>query len=157
MPARKPVELKRRTGRSPNRDAGGRRLFQPVTVLAPAVSAPPPPVPLNETGRAAWQELWERVPWLSPESDARMIARLCQLYDRHTVLLARVDQDGPIVPGHVGQPRAHPLLATLSALETEMRQLEQQCGLTPATRAALGWVEVRAASRLDEMARRRQG
>jgi len=54
MVARKAVELKRRTGRSPTHDAGGRRLPQPLTVLAPAVGAPPSPVPLNETGRTGW-------------------------------------------------------------------------------------------------------
>jgi hypothetical protein len=53
--------------------------------------------------------------------------------------------------------RPHPLLATLNTLEKEIRLLEQQAGLTPASRAALGWVEVRRVSQLDEMVRRRGG
>jgi P27 family predicted phage terminase small subunit len=157
MPARKPIEAKRRIGRRPGLDAAGRPLPEPVVVLPAAIDAPTPPVPLGETGRIAWAQLWQHVPWLSPQADTRMIARLCQMYDRHAVLVARVDQDDVVSHGIKGQPRAHPLLATLSMLEKEIRLLEQQAGLTPASRAVMGWVEVRRVSQLDEMTRRRRG
>jgi P27 family predicted phage terminase small subunit len=155
MAARKPVELKRRHGRGPGLDAAGRRLPQPVIVLPSADGPPIPPIPLNDVGRRAWDELWSSVPWLS-ETDARAVARLCVLYERHAMLVAQVDRDGPLTHGIRNQPRPNPLLATLSALETEIRLLEQQAGLTPASRAALGMVEVRRVSGLDEMVRRRR-
>jgi hypothetical protein len=40
----------------------------------------------------------------------------------------------------------------IAQLEQELRHLEREAGLTPASRAALGFVEIRAASKLDEMA-----
>ena len=156
MPARKPAEAKRRTGRSPGRDAGGRKLPAPVVVLPAAPSAPQPPATLKETGSAAWESLWSEVPWLSPSTDLLMVLRLCQLHDRRAAMMAQLDSDGLTVAGYKGQPRPHPLLAHLSAVETELRQLEQQAGLTPACRFVLGFIEVRRASKLDEMAARRQ-
>ena len=39
----KPVEQKRLTGRSATRDAGGRKLPQPVVVLAASSTVPKPP------------------------------------------------------------------------------------------------------------------
>jgi P27 family predicted phage terminase small subunit len=157
VPARKPVELKRRHGRGPGRDSAGRPLSEPIIVLPAADGPPTPPLPLNEVGRRAWDELWRAVPWLSPETDVRAIARLCQQYERHAMLVARIEQDGPPSVGSQNQPRPHPLLAALSALEREIRLLEQEAGLTPASRAQLGWVEVRRVSELDSMIRRRGG
>ena len=156
MPPRKPVELKRRTGRSPGRDAGGRRLPAAVTILPAAPSVPTPPVALKDHGAREWQRLWSEIPWLSAQSDIRMVARLCQLYDRQAALLAQIDTDGLTVSGYRGQVRPHPLLAQINALETELRLLEQQAGLTPASRAVLGFVEVRRVSALDAMAARRR-
>ena len=156
MPARKPVEAKRRTGRSPGRDAGGRRLPEPVVVLPAATEIPAPPDGLKAAGAAAWERLWGRVAWLSPDSDIAMVARLCQMYDRREMLAARVEADGLVVDGYKGQPRPHPLLAQLNAVDTELRLLEQQAGLTPASRTVLGFIEVRRVSKLDELAARRQ-
>jgi P27 family predicted phage terminase small subunit len=111
---------------------------------------PTPPVLLKETGNREWGRLWREVPWLSPISDLQMVSRLCGLYDRHATLVARVEADGVVVPGYRRQPRPHPLLATLGALEGEIRR-EAQCGLTPAARTVLGGIEVRRTSKLDDM------
>lgn len=157
MAARKPVEAKRRTGRSPGRDAGGRKLPAPVVVLPAAPSPPEPPVPLREAGSREWARLWAEIPWLSSQSDVRMVARLCALHDRHTAMLAQLDREGLTTAGYKGQLRPHPLLAQINAVETELRLLEQQAGLTPASRAVLGFIEVRRATKLDdEIAARRQ-
>ena len=156
MAARKPVELKRRTGRSPGRDAGGRKLPAPVTILPAPTAVPEPPVPLKDTGTREWQRLWTGIPWLSPTSDIRMISRLCQLYDRQTALLAQIDHDGLTTSGYKGQVRPHPLLAQLNTLETELRLLEQQAGLTPASRTVLGYVEVQREAALHQMIQRRR-
>jgi virulence-associated protein VagC len=48
------------------------------------------------------------------------------------------------------------LLAAINALEKEIRMLEQQAVMTPASRATLDWVEVRRVSKIDAMMTRRQ-
>ncbi len=156
MPARKPLEVKRLTGRSPGRDAGGRKLPATVTVLPAPPAVPTPPATLKEVGRAEWERLWTEVPWLSATTDRQMVARLCQLYDRHGALLAQIDEDGLTTAGYKGQVRAHPLIAQLNALDTELRLLEQQAGLTPCSRTVLGYVEVQREGKLDEMMRQRR-
>ena len=97
-----------------------------MTVLPAAPSVPEPPVPLKDHGAREWQRLWTEIPWLSAQSDIRMVSRLCQLYDRQTALLAQIDRDGLTVSGYRGQVRPHPLLAQVSAVETEARLLEQR-------------------------------
>lgn len=104
MPARKPIEAKRRAGRSPGRDAGGRTLPTPIVVLPAAPTVPEPPAALKEAGQREWGRLWRQIPWLSPQSDIRLSTRLCQLTDRHAAMLAQIDQDGYIVDSCKGQP-----------------------------------------------------
>jgi hypothetical protein len=48
------------------------------------------------------------------------------------------------------------LLAAINALEKEIRMLEQKAVMTPASRATLGWLEVRRVSKIDAMMTRRQ-
>jgi P27 family predicted phage terminase small subunit len=157
VPPRKPVEQKRLTGRSPGRDAGGRPLPEPVVdVLADAAGAPPAPASLKAAGRDEWQRLWTAGRgWLSPELDAMVMERLCQNHDLRQEMLAYVERDGLTVAGYKGQPRPHPLLSEIRALESEMRRVEVECGFTPASRSKLGCSEVRRVSKLDEMRRRR--
>ena len=157
MPPRKPVEQKRRNGRSPGRDAGGRRLPEPVTVLAAAAGAPPPPASLKESGIAEWQRLWTAGRgWLSPELDSMVMERLCQNHDLRREMLTAVERDGLTVEGYKGQPRPHPLLSEIRALESEMRRIEVECGFTPASRSKLGYAEVKRVSKIDELMQRRR-
>lgn len=157
MPPRKPVEQKRLTGRSAGRDAGGRKLPEPVVVLAQAAGAPEPPASLKEHGRVAWQQLWiAGRGWLSPELDSMVMERLCGNHDLRADMLAHIERDGLTVEGYKGQPRPHPLLAEVRALESEMRRIEVECGFTPASRSKLGYAEVRRVSKMDELMHRRQ-
>ena len=158
MPPRKPVEHKRLTGRSPGRDAGGRKLPEPVVILAQAAGAPSPPESLKDAGRAEWQRLWTAGrTWLSPELDLLVMQRLCENHDMRAEMLAVIATDGLTVEGYKGQPRPHPLLSEVRALESEMRRLEIECGFTPAARSKLGYAEVKRVGKIDElMARRRK-
>lgn len=156
MPSRKPVERKRLTGRSAGCDAGGRRLPEPVVILAQAAGAPEPPVSLKDAGRVEWQRLWTAGrAWLSPELDVLIMTRLCENHDLRAAMLSCVARDGLTVPGYKGQPRAHPLLSEVRALESEMRRLEIECGFTPSARSKLGYAEVKRASKMDELLERR--
>lgn len=156
MAARKPVEAKRRTGRSPGRDAGGRKLPAPVVVLPPAPAVPDPPQSLKGHGRREWERLWTEIPWLSPQSDLSLITRYCQMADLYTEIMSSITDDGLRAEGYKGQLRPNPMIAQATAMAKELRAIEQQIGLTPASRCVLGFVEVKRMSKLDELAARRQ-
>jgi len=55
-----------------------------------------------------------------------------------------------------GAPMANPMVGQINRLDTEIRHLEVEFGLTPAARARLGLTEVQRQSRLDEMMRRQR-
>lgn len=159
MSVAKPVEQKRLTGRSATRDAGGRKLPEPVVVLAASNSPPRAPKSLGDNGREVWERLWVAgQAWLSIETDADVLTRLCESHDEREAMRDQIAQDGYMVEGSVGQLRPHPLLAHLRALEAQMTRWESECGFTPAARSKLGYAEVKRVSKLDElMARRRNG
>ena len=54
---RKPIEQKRKTGRTPNTDSGGRKLPEvaSVTILPMADGIPTPPMDLGIAGRELWE------------------------------------------------------------------------------------------------------
>lgn len=156
MAPRKPVEQKRRTGRSPGRDAGGRKLPAPVTVLPAAPTVPPPPDGLKDSGRRQWQQLWTEIPWLSPAADLNIVSRYCQMAELHTEIMSSITNDGLRAEGYKGQARPNPLITQATSIAKELRAIEQQLGLTPSSRSVLGFVEVRRLSKLDELAARRQ-
>jgi hypothetical protein len=56
----KPLERKRKTGRAPGRDSGGRKLPEVAQVVAlpMAGDAPEPPVELGLAGRELWSRVW---------------------------------------------------------------------------------------------------
>jgi P27 family predicted phage terminase small subunit len=157
-PSAKPVEQKRRTGRSATRDAGGRLLPEPVVVLAASSEPPKTPVSLGATGRAAWNRLWTAgQAWLSVQTDFDVLTRLCEAHDEREAMREQIAQDGFMVEGSRGQLRPHPLLSHVRALETQMTVWETVCGFTPSARSKLGYAEVKRVSKLDELMARRLG
>jgi P27 family predicted phage terminase small subunit len=156
MPARKPVEQRRLTGRSPTRDAGGVKLPEPVVVLAACASVPKPPASLGDVGCAVWDRLWTAAQvWLSPQTDLDVMTRLCEAHDLREALRGQIAKDGFVVAGSKGQYRPNPLLAFKHDLESQMTRWEVECGFTPAARAKLGYAEVKRISKLDEVMSRR--
>ncbi len=153
---RKPVEQKRLTGRRAGVDSAGRALPEPVVILSQAAGAPQVPATLGETGRAEWDRLWTAGrTWLSPQIDVMAVTRYCEQHDRRALMLECIAADGPITLGHKGQPRQHPLIGEVRALEAEMRRMEIELGFTPAARSKLGYAEVRRVSKMDELMQRR--
>ncbi|MGW1892135.1 phage terminase small subunit P27 family [Streptomyces sp. NPDC002004] len=155
MPAGRPptpTERKRRTG-----NPGKRNLPEPVVHLAAVADIPPAPDTLGETGIRAWERLWTAgQAWLSPTTDLDLLTRLCEAHDEREAMRDQVAQDGYMVPGSMGQRRAHPLLSEIRAIESQMTKWESLCGFTPTDRARLGYAEVKRASKLEELAQRRQ-
>lgn len=151
----KPVEQKRRTGRSPTRAANGSPLPEPVVFLAISNEVPPAPGTLGDSGRAAWSQLWtEGRAWLSTP-DLHVLTWLCESFDERDAIRAQIAQDGYMVEGSKGQSRPHPLLAQLRAIEQQMTRWLAACGFDPSARARLGYAEVKRASKLDELMQKR--
>lgn len=157
MPARrKPVEQKRRTGRSEGRDSGGRLLPVPSVELEAADGVPPVPVTLAEHGRAVWTRLWAAGQgWLSPQTDLDIMTRLCEAHDERSAIRRELADTGYLVSGSQGQPRPNPLIRTLRELEAQLTKLEALCGFNPSDRGRLGYAEVKKASKLDDLLARR--
>lgn len=156
---RKPVEQKRLVGKSPTTDVSGHRLPEPVVTLVAVASVPHPPDSLGDAGKLVWDRLWTAgQAWLSMTTDADVLTRLCEAHDEREAMRDQIAVDGYMVSGSQGQPRPHPLLAHLRALEAQMTRWEIECGFTPAARSKLGYAEVKRASKMDElMERRRKG
>jgi P27 family predicted phage terminase small subunit len=152
---RGPVERKRLHGRSATKDAAGRPLPAPVTVLPAPGAIPPPPDTLGESGRAHWSRVWNQArAWLC-ELDYGAAQRYCETSDLRDWMIAAVTAEGLTAVGSTGQPTAHPLIQRIEAFNAELRLLEGQLGLTPSARATIGLGEVRVQSKLDEMMARR--
>lgn len=167
----KPLEQRRRTGRSPGRDSGGRPLpgIATVTALPMAEDGPPAtpadlltaqragscpyrdrtadkdcPVCLLEHGREAWVRLWTAgKTWLSPQTDWDIMVDLCQGYDEEAHHRFVLAEDGAYVKGQRGGLVAHPAQAMLRAVVAEMSRLRGLCGFTPSDRGRLGVGEVK--------------
>lgn len=148
-PPRQPLELKRRRG-----NPGKEKLpaVAETVPLAPADGVPPVPITLQAAGRAAWERLWVagRV-WLSPQTDLDVLTRLCEYHDEREAIRAELASTGYLVAGSMGQQRINPLVNALRAVESQMTKLEGLCGFNPSDRSRLGYAEVKARSKLDEL------
>ena len=168
-PKAKPLEQRRRTGRSPGRDSGGRALPAPVTLLPGVSGIPDVPDELRTTDNAescilargsgkpcelclaelgvkAWDRLWAAGrKWLSVTTDIDVMKRICR---------ARIDEDGPFTKGQRGGLVAHPAVSQLRVLNAEVVKLESLCGFTPSDRAQRGIAEVSGSGQDDIVARR---
>ncbi|MBG6140235.1 phage terminase small subunit P27 family [Longispora fulva] len=124
--------------------------------LAAVAAVPDPPATLGEIGAAVWERLWTAGQgWLSLTTDLDVLTRLAEAHDERQAMREQIAADGYMVAGSQGQPRPHPLLTHLRALEAQMTRWESLCGFTPADRSRLGYAEVKKVSLLDEMANRR--
>lgn len=149
MPVPKePLEQRRRKGRSPGRDSGGRPLPDPSNVVAlKAVDGGAPPVPdsLLPDGEGArrWATIWREAKWLAPAVDTDVITRLCEAIDTRHAMREALAEAGFYVRGSQGQLRPNPLLNQIRATEAQILALERECGLTPSSRGSLGVAETK--------------
>lgn len=160
-PPKKPLEERRRRGRSPGRDSGGRKLPEPANVVAlkgveGAIPEPPATVEPDGAGAARWVRIWREASWLAPATDADVVERLCIAEDQVVAMRKALADEGFYVTGSQGQLRPNPLIAQIRATNGEILKLERECGLTPSARGSLGVGEVKAAEEnpLNEILRR---
>lgn len=153
MPTRgrppKPIEQKRRTGRTPNTDSGGRPLpkLAEVVQLPQAEGLPDFPSDLEEPGRDLWRRLWQDgITWISPKTDAQAAEEACRAAD--DVAAARRRYRATTDPKDA---------TALVALGKRLDDALSQLGFNPTARSRLGVAEVKRVSALDELIERRTG
>lgn len=145
----RPVEQKRKTGRSPGRDSGGRKLPDPPSNVRALPSAEdripdlPATVLPDGPGAKRWERLWrEARSWLNPGVDHHILVRLCEAEDMRHGMKQALDLEGFYVHGSLGQLRPNPLIDKLTRLDDQITKYESLCGLTPSDRGRLGVGEV---------------
>ena len=140
---RKPLEQKRKTGRTMTTDSGGRPLpeIANVTILPMAQGIPTPPSDLGLHGRELWEKAWDQaITWLSPISDVKQVEHACKVADdlalaREIYRTTRDAQDGRLVV----------------ALNKSFIEALASLGFTPVSRSQLGVAEVKRVSALEQL------
>jgi P27 family predicted phage terminase small subunit len=106
-------------------------------VLPPGGVTQAPPESLGAVGASVWKAIVKQGgPYM--DTDAVVLERYCQLYDRRAVLLALVDDEGYIVLGSKQQPTGHPAIGLAQDIERQMTALEAVLALNPESRARPG-------------------
>lgn len=139
------MEQKRRVGRTPSTDSGGRPLpaLASVVALPMADGVPDLPAAVGLDGRRLWDRIWQNgITWISPQSDMEAAEQACRLADdlatsRERYRATRDPSDGRMVATFVRE-----LANALSDL-----------GFNPTARARLGVAEVTRVSKLDALRR----
>jgi P27 family predicted phage terminase small subunit len=130
----------------------GHRQQRELAPLGGRESLPVPRCPAGVLPATAkrWRELWKsRVSeaW-DRQSDLPALTRYILLLDRwlrHDEMV----RTAPMLRGSKDQLRANPLATRMDAIESQLRDLENDLGLTPAARVRLGISLVEARSALD--------
>jgi hypothetical protein len=138
-----PNEIKERRGTL----RASRVLSPGLRVELPNGDLPEPPEGLGELGRGVWyQVLNEASAWVSYRLDIFLLGILCDQFEERLELRELVVSDSE-------QPRHRIALRELDkALVSNLATL----GLTPTDRARLGFVQVKAESKLDELRRKKE-
>lgn len=139
----KPLEQKRRTGRTPTTDSGGRKLpaQSQVVALPMAAGIPDLPADMELDGQRLWTRCWAAgISWISPLTDMEAVEQACRLADdvavaRERYRATRDPKDGAMVNAFVKQ-----LASALSDL-----------GFNPTARSRLGVAEVTRVSKLQQL------
>lgn len=151
----KSAQHKQLTGRKPGVDCAGNSLPAPVLRLA-AANIPEPPETMGKVARAHWERLWQ-ANWMLPAYDLAAVTRLCEMYEDRDTLRRSIAANGLTVWAKNSDfPHANPLVGHLGRLESEIRKMEIEFGLTPAARSRLGLTEIQRQSKLEDMMRRQR-
>ena len=154
----KPVEVKRALGNP------GRRELPPAPMPGEGINAeievPKPPRGLKLKGKELWNTLWVNGRnHLSLHDDLPVLLMLCNAWDelewckKEKERLKSKGQLYEQTPN--GFYSAHPILKQEKELHTQCTAWLSMLGFSPTDRTRLGLSQVREASPLDEMAKRR--
>jgi len=133
----KPIEQKRLLG-----NPGQRPLPDIKQTIALTGGYVEPLRPLGESGRAMWDAVFEKAGlWISNRTDTEFLQLVCEQQDRRLWLMDRIQSD----------PENWRLMRQLHDLEVMIGNNMGKLGLTPADRTKLGYAEVKARSKLEEL------
>lgn len=145
----KPLEIKRRTGRTPDTDSGGRKLppLADVVHLPQADGMPDFPTDLDQAGQDLWRRVWqEGITWISPKTDLQAAEEACRAAD--DVAAARRRYRATTDPKDAG---------ALVSLGKRLDDALSMLGFNPTARSRLGVAEVTRVSKLDALRRKNSG
>ena len=145
----KPLEIKRRTGRTPGTDTGGRKLPELANIvhLPQADGMPDFPRDLDEPGQDLWRRIWQDgITWISPKTDLQAAEEACRAAD--DVAAARRRYRATTDPKDAG---------ALVSLGKRLDDALSQLGFNPTARSRLGVAEVTRVSKLDALRRKNSG
>jgi P27 family predicted phage terminase small subunit len=151
---RRPDPLERKAARAKGSTAtlGGRPVTKSVAVTGNnAVDIPAEPENLQERGSLEWRKIWTAGFWLKSDQDYPWIEQVVRAYDDIEVFRKRVEDDGLVQTGSMGQPVAHPLIAEIRKCEETIRKCLSVLGFSPTDRARLGLAEAKARSMLADL------
>lgn len=154
-PPPKPTELKRRLG-----NPGKRPLPAPIVALAPIVAAPLTLAP--ESGDALIDRLLDgpASAWIGEPDRLVLLSLVHDAWDRRAALAADIAAHGRTYrsESRVSGVQYHdrPEVRQLEHLEKQLTTWLSLLGLSPADRSRLGVAEVRARSKLEELADKRR-
>jgi P27 family predicted phage terminase small subunit len=155
----KPLERKRLTGRTPGTDSGGRPLPVLHGTIVKEIDVPRAPTGLKTRGKREWVNIWTAgQAWLAPQQDYAWVEMIARAWDDITAFRAKIEEDGLIQQGSMGQVIAHPLIAEVRKAEQTIARSLSILGFSPSDRARLGLAEVkRQNALLDMMAKANSG
>jgi phage terminase small subunit len=140
-----PNELKRRRGRTPDTDSGGRKLpkLAEVTLLPQADGIPDFPADLDDAGKDLWRRVWQDgITWISPKTDMQAAEEACRAADDVTVARTRYRA--------TRDPKD---AAALVSLGKRLDDALSMLGFNPTARSRLGVAEVTRVSKLEALRR----
>lgn len=98
--------------------------------------------PLGPAGQALWDAIYKKGElWISSRTDTHFLQMVCEQHDRRQQLMERTQSD----------PDNWRMFRQLHDLEVMIANNMGRLGLTPADRTKLGYAEVKARSKLEEL------
>ena len=115
------------------------KCWGPALVSDAQAGVPEPPRELLQVTRRLWENYWTSplIAAVEPATDLPAIQRMFTLYDERERAY-RAYRKERLVKGSQGQMVINPLAKQMTAMDSEIRQLEDRLGLTPKSRAQLG-------------------
>jgi P27 family predicted phage terminase small subunit len=152
--ARRPEPLERKVlkARGDGKTPGGREIVKAnPTLVRHEVMVPDVPRGLSTRGKLEWRKIWETGFWLNVSQDYHWVEMIARAYDDIAAFRKRVNEDGLIQVGSLGQPVAHPLIAEIRKCEATIRTCLSVLGFSPTDRARLGIMEAVARKKTADL------
>lgn len=150
----KPLELKRLSTKGDGKTPGGREVPPAQMVIQKVTDVPDAPANLETAGLIEWEKIWTAGYWMLPEQDYHWVAMIAGAYDEIEHYRSRVEEDGLIQTGSMGQVIAHPLISEIRKCQALIMKCLSMLGFSPTDRARLNLAEVERSNGLADLMRK---